>query len=108
MGLDGIYLHDPTALVAVLAPQLFSWHDGAVRVSCEGVARGKTLMDTGAKQCAPSGRSHAACSDAAPSCSWVGENDWLGRPKCSVALSLDAPGVLALVTQLLSRKSAEC
>ena len=51
VGLDGIYLHDPTALVAVLAPQLFGWHDGAVRVSCEGVARGKTLMDTGAKKC---------------------------------------------------------
>ena len=107
MGLDGIYLHDPTALVAVLAPQLFGWNDGAVRVSCEGIARGKTLMDTGAKKCAPSGRTRCiACSDAAPLRSWVGENDWKGRPKCSVALSVDAPGVLALVMQLLSRKGA--
>jgi hypothetical protein len=35
--------------------------------------------------------------------SWVGDNDWKGRPKCRVALSLDSPGVLAVVTQLLSR-----
>ena len=35
--------------------------------------------------------------------SWVGANDWTGRPKVRVALSLDAPAVLALVTQLLSK-----
>jgi hypothetical protein len=31
----------------------------------------------------------------------VGTNDWTGRPKCRVALSLDAPAVLELVTQRL-------
>lgn len=82
VGLDGIFLHDPTALAAVLAPELFGWNDGAVRVSCDGLARGKTLMDTGVKN-------------------WVGANDWVGRPKCRVALTVDAPGVLALITRLL-------
>ena len=66
VGLDGIFLHDPTALVAVLAPQLFGWHDGAVRVACDGLARGKTLLDTGAKKCAPGTRARCvACADAA-------------------------------------------
>jgi inosine-uridine nucleoside N-ribohydrolase len=67
VGLDGIFLHDPTALVAVLAPHLFGWNDGAVRVSCDGIARGKTLMDTGVKKCAPSGHMRCiACADTAP------------------------------------------
>ena len=35
--------------------------------------------------------------------SWVGANDWTGRPKCDVALSLDAPAVLARITALLSK-----
>lgn len=84
MGLDGIYLHDPTALVACLRPELFTWTEGAVRVSCEeGLARGKTFLDTGAKQ-------------------WALQNAWSGRPKCRVALQLDAPAVLADCMQRLS------
>jgi inosine-uridine nucleoside N-ribohydrolase len=53
VGLDGIFLHDPTALAAVLAPQAFGWTDGAVRVACDGLSRGKTLMDAGTKKCGP-------------------------------------------------------
>ena len=90
VGLDGIFLHDPTALVAVLAPQLFGWHDGAVRVACDGLARGKTLLDTGAKKCAPG--PHAlpartrlvACADAA--CHAAGWATTIGRGARSAAL----------------------
>jgi uridine nucleosidase len=115
VGLDGIYLHDPTALVAVLAPHLFGWTDGAVRVATEGVARGRTMMDVGTKKCVrvfP----WRCCALRAACCalhltrtlvslllprSWVGANDWTGRPQCRVALTLDAPAVLALVTERL-------
>jgi uridine nucleosidase len=117
VGLDGIYLHDPTALAAVLAPQHFGWAEGRVRVATAGVARGKTLMDTGVKKCACARGMrtwhertrvcmHAAadaCVCAACARSWVGANDWTGRPLCRVALTLDAPAVLALVTQRLTQ-----
>lgn len=43
--MDAIHLHDPTALVAVLRPELFTWHSGAVRVAVEGVTRGQTVVD---------------------------------------------------------------
>jgi uridine nucleosidase len=62
VGLDGIFLHDPTALVAVLAPQLFGWTDGAVRVATEGVARGRTIMDAGTKKCVRVSRWRCVCA----------------------------------------------
>ena len=84
MGVDGIYLHDPTAYVAAIAPELFTWTDGAVRVATEGCARGKTLLDTGAKK-------------------WALANEWSDRPRCSVALDLDAPAVLKCIMDSLSK-----
>ena len=84
VGLDGIFLHDPTALVAVLAPQLFGWQDGAVRVACDGLARGKTLLDTGAKKCARRTRTRCvACADAA--CHAAGWATTTGRGARSAA-----------------------
>lgn len=34
VGLDGIYLHDPTALLAAFRPELFTWTDGKARTDC--------------------------------------------------------------------------
>ena len=84
MGMDGIFLHDPTAFVASIMPELFTWTEGSVRVAVEGCARGKTLLDTGSKN-------------------WVCENSWQTRPKCKVALEVDVAGVLAQVLARLSR-----
>jgi uridine nucleosidase len=87
MGMDGIYLHDPTAFIAVIAPELFQWSTGSIRVAVEGVARGKTLLDNGSKN-------------------WVCENSWMApRPKCRVALELDAPAVLAQILRRLAQAS---
>ena len=47
--MDGVYMHDPLALAAVLEPTLFDWREGAVRVLTDGIARGASLMDAGAK-----------------------------------------------------------
>jgi uridine nucleosidase len=84
MGLDGIYLHDPTAYVAAVEPELFTWTDGAVKVATDpGCARGKTLLDTRAKK-------------------WALANDWTTRPGCRVALDLDASAVLERIMARLS------
>jgi uridine nucleosidase len=84
-GVDGIFLHDPTAFLAVLRPELFHWTLGAVRVATEGCARGKTLMDTGAKK-------------------WVCDNSWAGRPRCSVALTARSDDIVLAVLELLGRQ----
>lgn len=33
-GMDAIYVHDPTAMAAVLAPELFGWEEGQARFNC--------------------------------------------------------------------------
>lgn len=45
--IDAIMLHDPSAMAAVLRADLFEWQEGAVRVACEGVTKGQTVMDGG-------------------------------------------------------------
>lgn len=82
-GMPKIYLHDPTALVGVLHPEYFTWQRGAIRVVTDGVAKGHTIMDAGLKD-------------------WVGSNDWLARPKVSVALGVRGDDVRQLIMQLLS------
>lgn len=54
--LDGIFLHDPTAFVAVFRPELFSWTPASVCVALEGCARARTILDLGTKKCAPTRR----------------------------------------------------
>ena len=78
--MDGIYMHDPTALVAVLQPELFTWQTGMVRVCTEGIARGHTIMDVQAKE-------------------WNGTNAWVGRPQLQVALGVQAEAVGQLCWQ---------
>lgn len=82
--LDGFYLHDPAAYTAVLKPELFSWHAGAVRVCCDdgSIMRAKTMLDMGVKE-------------------WMGENPWTGRPKVRVALSCDGGAVSDYVYECL-------
>ena len=44
-GQDKVFLHDPTAMLAVARKDLFEWADAAVVVCTEGPLRGKTLAD---------------------------------------------------------------
>ncbi|CAI5508071.1 unnamed protein product [Closterium sp. Naga37s-1] len=46
----GIFLHDACAVAAIIAPSLFSFKRGSVRVECTGVGRGCTLMDYSLKK----------------------------------------------------------
>ncbi|CAK9232924.1 unnamed protein product [Sphagnum jensenii] len=82
--LDGIFLHDPTCMAALLDPSLFTYKTGALRVETKGICVGHTLLDLGLKN-------------------WVGENPWIGQPPVKVGWTVDVEGVKALVKSLLCR-----
>ena len=47
-GLDGIYVHDSTAISYLLAPDAFTWDEYAIRVDCgQSFGRGKTIPGLG-------------------------------------------------------------
>jgi uridine nucleosidase len=76
-GLDGIYMHDPTALllaVPSIRNRVFTLHEGAVRVVTEGISRGQTILDVRRK--------------------WHVPNEWTSAPKCRVALDIDVDAAL--------------
>ena len=83
-GKEGVFLHDPACLAGILHPEWFTWQEGAVRVCCDGIARGQTVMDLGLKN-------------------WVGDNPWLGRPPIKVAREVDAEKVVAFCFERFSR-----
>ncbi len=61
---DGCALHDPAAMIAAVAPDLFEWRKTAIRIVTEGEASGRTVAD--------------------PAC---------GSPPVSVAMGVDADAV---------------
>ncbi|KAL4588357.1 hypothetical protein LXL04_001241 [Taraxacum kok-saghyz] len=69
--IKGIYLHDPTALLATVDPSLIRYTEGVVRVQTSGVTRGVTLFDE--------------------------ENEWRNKLMVKVAVSVDAPTVVKLI-----------
>lgn len=85
--MDAVFLHDPTALAALIDPALFTWAEGAVVVAPDGVLAGATVMDQGEKV-------WAAQKNAAT-------NPWVGRTPALVATGVDSAGVVALVLGLL-------
>lgn len=40
----GVYLHDPTTILAAVDPSLITYVEGAVRVQTVGITRGLTLF----------------------------------------------------------------
>ncbi len=44
-GFDGCYMHDPTAVIAITNPELFTFEDAPVRVPVEGEDIGRTVAD---------------------------------------------------------------
>jgi inosine-uridine nucleoside N-ribohydrolase len=79
---DGIYLHDPTAVAFLLAPALFRTEAWPVRVETQGISRGKTWPSLG------------NTDDATPAA-------WQNRPPVHVCVEVDAAGVLDLVSSRL-------
>jgi purine nucleosidase len=85
-GLDGIYLHDPSAAAYLVDPSLFRTARWPVRVETQGFSRGKTWPHVG------------GTDDEAPAA-------WLGRPLVNVCVDVDGPGVVDLVGERLGSRA---
>ncbi|WP_116141671.1 nucleoside hydrolase [Trinickia diaoshuihuensis] len=81
-GLEGIYVHDSSAVAYLLAPQLYLTRSGPVRVLTEGIAAGHTIQK-------PIGF-------AAPAPAWD------GRPACEVCVGVDSKRMLELYARTLT------
>ncbi|XP_004287181.1 PREDICTED: probable uridine nucleosidase 2 [Fragaria vesca subsp. vesca] len=78
----GVYLHDPTTLLAAVNPSLLTYTEGAVRVQTSGITRGLTILYNKQKN--------------------FGEvTEWCDKPTVKVAVTVDAPTVLNLVMERL-------
>ncbi|XP_031494556.1 probable uridine nucleosidase 2 isoform X2 [Nymphaea colorata] len=81
-GTEGVYLHDPTTLVAAIDPAFFTYVEGVVRVQTTGITRGLTVFDNSKKR--------------------YGEiSPWCNQPKVKVAVTVDGQAVLKLVKERL-------
>ncbi|GAA0164362.1 hypothetical protein Leryth_026318 [Lithospermum erythrorhizon] len=78
----GVYLHDPTTLLAAVDPSLMTYAEGVVRVQTEGISRGLTLFDNKVKRFGES-------------------NEWSDKPSVKVAVTVNAPAVVKLVMDRL-------
>jgi inosine-uridine nucleoside N-ribohydrolase len=48
--LAGVYLHDPTIVIAAVNPSLLTYTEGVVRVQTVGITRGLTVFDNTKKR----------------------------------------------------------
>jgi inosine-uridine nucleoside N-ribohydrolase len=86
VGLDGMAVHDSCACVYLVAPDIFEYRAGPVRVVCGGLADGKTI------QAPDNGRRYEGSA-------------WDGQPSQSVALGVQPDKVLqTLRATLVSRR----
>lgn len=76
-GLDGIYVHDSSAIACVIDPTLFIMERWPLRVETQGISRGKTWPFLG------QGNSDTL-------------GPWQGRPPVNVCVGVDADRLLAL------------
>ncbi|URE46729.1 Inosine-uridine preferring nucleoside hydrolase [Musa troglodytarum] len=80
--IKGVYLHDPTALLAAVNPSLLTYTEGVVRVQTCGITRGMTIFDNTKKR--------------------YGEStEWSNKPTVRVAVTVDAPSVVKIMMERL-------
>jgi inosine-uridine nucleoside N-ribohydrolase len=82
-GIDGIFVHDPSAVIALLEPEAFTFSDWPIRVETQSFSRGKTWPNMG------------NTDEAVPVA-------WQNRPTVRVCTGVDAPHVAAAVEALLT------
>ncbi|CZF83274.1 Pyrimidine-specific ribonucleoside hydrolase RihB [Grimontia celer] len=85
MGVDGCFVHDPSAIAYVIDPDLFEVRKGPIRVVCEGPAEGLTLQkykDTGHKT-----------------------DEWANYPPQNVAVSVNDQALLDLYLDAITSYS---
>jgi inosine-uridine nucleoside N-ribohydrolase len=81
---DGIFVHDPSAVAYLLDPDAFTTAQWPIRVETQSFSRGKTWPNMG------------DTDDSAPPA-------WRGRPAVNVCVEVDSPWVLRLLEDRLSR-----
>lgn len=78
----GVYLHDPTVIIAAIDPSLLTCAEGVVRVQTSGITRGLTLFYNKQKR--------------------FGEvTEWSDKPSVKVAVTVDAPAMVKLLMDRL-------
>ncbi len=82
--IEGIFVHDSSAIAYLLAPDLFSVRRWEIRVGAQGLGRGKTWPATG--------------GSLLPA--------WEGRPQVNVCVGVDGPAVVQLAAERILRASA--
>ncbi|KAJ0977044.1 hypothetical protein J5N97_012518 [Dioscorea zingiberensis] len=80
--MQGVYLHDPTALLAAVNPSLLTYIEGVVRVQTTGIMRGLTIFDNSHKR-------------------FEEQTEWSHKPIVKVAVTVDAPATVKLVMERL-------
>lgn len=78
----GVYLHDPTALLAAVNPSLITYTEGVARVQTSGITRGLTILYNKQKRFAE-------------------VTEWSNKPTVKVAVTVDATTVVKLVMERL-------
>lgn len=78
----GVYLHDPTTILAAVNPSLMTYVEGVVRVQTTGITRGLTILYNQQKR-------------------FEEVTEWSNKPTVKVAVTVDAPTVLKLVMDRL-------
>lgn len=82
-GIEGCYVHDSSALMYLVHPELFEVQAGPVRVACDGVAMGQTIQSDGETPYPP--------------------NPWDDRPIQTVAMDVNAEDARRLMIETLSK-----
>ena len=57
----GVYLHDPTVLLAAVNPSLITFAEGSVRVQTAGITKGLTLFRSNIKRSSLSSLPNTKC-----------------------------------------------
>ena len=79
-GIDGYYIHDPSAIVYLTHPNLFGVQHHPIRVETLGISAGKTWPSTARHHTHP---------------------DWAGRPDIGICTSVNADRVLEIILERL-------
>jgi purine nucleosidase len=80
-GIDGYYIHDPSAIVYLTHPEFFTVEQYPLRVETQGISAGKTWPSTTRHHTHP---------------------DWAGRPKVAICTAVNANRVLETILTRLA------
>lgn len=115
----GMIPHDPVCFAALVRPDFFTFKKGVVRVETQGICRGQTVVDLASKKYCTRSFSQLSLimfsfffffffsSWISISCRWNASNPWTGYSPAAVAWTVDVPGVVAFIKQLVMKPWSE-